>query len=73
MRCPECKGTGNRAGFTRADDDCGMCNGSGQIDQNEHVCNLFLAHCEARASQPGPHAEFWRRLAGSVRKAASMS
>jgi hypothetical protein len=35
------------------------------------ICELFLALCENRARYPD-NAEFWRRLAGSVRKARAM-
>lgn len=35
------------------------------------ICALFLALCESRAGYR-TNAEFWRRLAGSVRKAMTM-
>lgn len=38
----------------------------------QHPIRQALAFSEARMAAPGPDAEFWRRLAGSLRKACTM-
>lgn len=41
------------------------------IEARNDPCAYFLKYCEAK-QRGGIDAEFWRRLAGSVRKAATM-
>lgn len=42
------------------------------IEARNDPCAYFLKYCEARQRIDPENAEFWRRLAGSVRKAQTL-
>ena len=75
MNCPHCGSvTRTHEGHSRhmLSIICPRCGSVGWADNSAGIISAALDVCERQQRQPGQDAEFWRRLAGSVRKGLTM-